>query len=135
MVISFKDHILEQKLQCPAATFNLHLNLKNRQHAIDDYGYGPLAPNEANVGFWKNKADMWNTSIEEAKKARCGNCAAFDVSDKMRDCISKGAPEGFDNVIEKADLGYCVLLEFKCAGDRTCDVWLTNGPLDNKDVA
>jgi hypothetical protein len=135
MVASFKMYVLEQKMQCPRATFDLHLNLKNRQHAIDDYGYGPLAPQEPNTEFWAKKAKMWNITAEQAKKAICGNCAAFDVSDKMRECINKGAPEGFENVTEKADLGYCVLLEFKCAGDRTCDAWLTNGPLDNKDVA
>lgn len=135
MVVSFKNYLLEQKLSCPAPTFDIHLNLKNRQHAIDEYGYGPLAPNEDNIEFWDKKAKMWKISIEEAQKAKCYNCAAFDISDKMINCINKGAPEGFDKVTEKAGLGYCVLFEFKCAGDRTCDAWLTNGPLDNKDVA
>ena len=69
----------------------------------------------------------------------CGNCAAFDISDKMRTCIEKGIKGDEENVdamatINKADLGYCNLLHFKCAGTRTCSLWLTNGPLDNKDL-
>ena len=36
--------------------------------------------------------------------------------------------------IEKADLGYCNIIHFKCAGSRSCSLWLTNGPLDNKDL-
>ena len=36
--------------------------------------------------------------------------------------------------INIADLGYCNILHFKCAGSRSCSVWLTNGPIDNKDL-
>jgi hypothetical protein len=28
-----------------------------------------------------------------------------------------------------ANLGFCEIFEFKCAGDRTCDAWLMNGPI------
>ena len=56
----------------------------------------------------------------------------------MRKCIEDGIKETPDGgamaTIEKADLGYCTLLHFKCAGTRTCDAWLTDGPLDNKDL-
>ena len=40
---------------CPPATQNIELNLKNRQKAIDEYGYGPLDPNEPNEEFWAKK--------------------------------------------------------------------------------
>jgi hypothetical protein len=30
---------------------------------------------------------------------------------------------------EAADLGYCNLLAFKCAGSRSCQLWLTGGPI------
>jgi hypothetical protein len=36
--------------------------------------------------------------------------------------------------IEKADLGYCNFLHFKCAGTRSCTAWVTGGALDNKDL-
>ena len=37
-----------------------------------------------------------------------------------------------DDVIEAANLGYCELLHFKCAGNRTCDAWLVGGPITDK---
>lgn len=131
---------MESVTGCPVATFDLHVNLKNRQTAIDEYGYGPLNPNEPSNDFWKKKADMWKVSIEYAKTARCENCAAFNVSDRMRKCIEQGARSknqpsvetGFDQTISQADLGYCNVLHFKCAGKRTCDAWLTNGPIEKE---
>ena len=32
-------------------------------------------------------------------------------------------------VQDAANLGYCQLFHFKCAGDRTCDAWLMGGPI------
>ena len=130
--------MLREEQACPVATYNLDVNLKNRQHAIDEYFYGPANPNEPG-DFWEQIADIWLIDVDTVKTMKCENCAAFDVSDKMRSCIEKGMvgkEEGVDGMatIEKADLGYCNVLHFKCAGSRTCALWLTNGPLDNKDL-
>jgi len=121
--------------KCPLPTQNIKLNLANRQKAINEYGYGPLNPNEPNEKFWQAKADMWKLdSIEEAKTSRCGNCAAFDITKKTINCIAKGIgnDQGSENpmdVIEAGDLGYCRFLKFKCASKRTCDAWVVGGPL------
>lgn len=124
--------------KCPAATQNIDLNLRNRQKAINEYGYGPLNPNEPNEKFWKAKMDMWKLdTVEEAKEALCGNCAAFDVTTKTLDCIAKGigndegSEDPFD-VIDAGKLGYCRFLKFKCAAARTCDAWVVGGPLTDK---
>ena len=37
--------------KCPLPTQNIELNLKNRQKAINEYGYGPLNPNQPNNKF------------------------------------------------------------------------------------
>lgn len=140
--MKFKTYLIEKVEQCPKATYDLATNLEHRQKAIDDYGYGPMNPGEPSKDFWKAKADMWGVSIEEAKTARCGNCAAFVITDDIRQCINKGRmdkddakeKDHFEATINKADLGYCNILHFKCAGERTCDAWLTGGPIDNKDV-
>ena len=127
--------VSEEKDKCSPATQDIGLNLKNRQKAIDEYGYGPLNPLEPNVKFWKNKADMWQLdSIDEAKKSLCGNCAAFDISKDSIACIEKGigTDSGSENphdVVEAGDLGYCRFLKFKCASLRTCDAWVVGGPI------
>jgi hypothetical protein len=124
--------------KCPAPTQNIELNLKNRQIAIEKYGYGPLNPNEPNKKFWEKKAEMWQLdSTEEAKKSLCGNCAAFDITKKTLNCIAKGigtdggSEDPFDE-IKAGKLGYCRFLKFKCAAARTCDAWVTGGPLTDK---
>ena len=127
-----KHLLIEATTSCPIATQDIQVNLKNRQKAIDEYGYGPADPSQPNKKFWKKKMDMWSVdSSEDLKKMVCGTCAAFDVTEKTLNCISKGIGEELDSydVIEAGDLGYCRFLKFKCAAKRTCDAWVTGGPL------
>jgi hypothetical protein len=125
---------LEAKTKCPAPTQDITLNLKNRQTAIDEYGYGPADASQENKKFWQKKMDMWNTdSADELKNMICGTCAAFDITKKTLDCIDKGiggeeTTDSYD-VIDAGQLGYCRFLKFKCAAKRTCDAWVTGGPL------
>jgi hypothetical protein len=119
---------------CPPATQDISLNLRNRQKAIDEYHYGPLNPNEPNDEYWQELADKWNTDdIKSVKQNRCGNCAAFDISPDMLDCIAQGigSEPGSDphDTIDAGDLGYCKFLKFKCAAKRTCDAWVEGGPV------
>jgi hypothetical protein len=119
---------------CPAATQSIDLNLKNRQKAIDEYHYGPLNPNEPNEEYWQELADKWNTDdVESVMNNRCGNCAAFDITSKMLDCIDKGigAQDDFD-IIEAGKLGFCRFLKFKCNALRTCSAWVEGGPITDK---
>jgi hypothetical protein len=155
----------EEEMKCPVATQDISVNLEHRQKGIDEYGYGPLNPNNPNIKFWKKKMEEWNLdSIEEAKSSRCNNCAAFNVTTKMLNCIEKGITAGETEVaveepvaeaaeatitepetddtegaekdawdtIEAGKLGYCTFLKFKCAGSRTCDAWVTGGPIKDK---
>ena len=131
--------VAEAAKKCPPATQDIGINLENRQKAIDEYGYGPLNPDLPNTKFWMKKVDEWNLdSMEEAQQSLCGNCAAFDVRQDTLDCIAQGidseSPEDAEGVIDAGDLGYCKFLKFKCASRRTCDAWVTGGPLQDKPV-
>jgi hypothetical protein len=131
------ESIDEADDKCPPATQDIALNLENRQKAINEYGYGPLNPDLPNTKFWMKKVDEWNLdSTEEAKQSLCGNCAAFDQRADTLDCIAQGigSDQGSeDPTIEAGDLGYCRFLKFKCASKRTCDAWVTGGPLVDKE--
>lgn len=122
---------------CPIATHDIDVNLKNRQKAIDKYHYGPANPDHAE-DYWKQAAQRWGIAEKTAKTMTCSNCAAFDVSDKMWDCITSGI-QGDDKAVDglatihRADLGYCNFLHFKCAGSRSCTAWVTGGAIDDKD--
>ena len=122
---------------CPRATHDIALNLKNRQKAIDEYHYGPANPLEPG-NYWKQAAKRWNSPEKTVKNMLCGNCAAFDASDSMRECIASGIESGEQDIdaaatINLSDLGYCNFLHFKCAGTRTCAAWVVGGPITEKD--
>ena len=115
---------------CPMPTLDITLNLKNRAKAITSAGYGPKNPKMPNPGFWAKKAEAWDVSEKDAKTSLCGNCAAFNVSDDIKECIAKGIGMDADpwGTIKLADLGYCEIFDFKCAASRTCDAWVVGGP-------
>lgn len=126
---------------CPVATTDARLNIKNRDLAIKNHGYGPMNPSEPNEKFWKGIADLWSLSGEEAKTSRCSNCAAFIQTPKMLSCIEShiGYEEDYPSeeelrqdqqeVREASDLGYCLSFGFKCAAKRVCRAWLYGGPI------
>ena len=119
--------------KCPTATIDIEENIKNRDWTIRNFGYGPLNPDAPDPGFWEKKADLWNSDIDTVMTARCGNCAAFDQTNKILDCMIKGINETEAanpwDVQDLANLGYCQLFKFKCAAARTCDAWLHGGPI------
>ena len=123
-------------MKCPKATYDLKENLEYRDRAFKDFGYGPANPNEEDDFFWRQRAQEWNTTADEAKTMRCGKCAAFIQTPEMMACIVKGIQGEESNeetyaaeVSDAADLGYCELLEFKCAAQRVCSAWLVGGPI------
>ncbi len=120
----------EDSSSCPIATQDITVNLKNRAKAITAAAYGPENPNLPNDKYWQKMADEWDVSVEDAKKSRCGNCAAFNVSQEMKDCIAQGIGNEADpwGTIELADLGFCSIFDFKCAANRTCRAWIVGGP-------
>jgi len=122
---------------CPPATQDIMINLENRNKAIKNVGYGPLNPDRPNVDFWEEKAKLWQTTADEAKTSRCANCAVFIKTPEMLDCIESGlnAEESRDawGSVNAGDLGYCEAFDFKCAAGRTCDAWVSGGPVTGKE--
>jgi hypothetical protein len=144
-----------KKQACPVATQDVKVNLENRKDAIDTAQYGPLDPNLPNDLYWQERAEEFNTTPDEAKKSRCGNCAAFDVTSEIKDCIASGIgkeerPYRYDgqeprghaipsykqqdpfDVIDAGELGYCRVFKFKCAAARTCSAWIGGGPITDE---
>ena len=115
---------------CPRPTHDIAMNLANRQTAIRVAAYGPANPSLPNDAYWRGLAATWGISASEARTMRCGNCAAFDVTPRMRQCIADGLGGGRDPeaVIDAGELGYCHAFKFKCAAKRTCSAWIVGGP-------
>jgi len=120
---------------CPPATSDIGINLANRKKAIKVANYGPLNPQEPNDEYWKERGSVWSVTPEEAKNSLCGNCAMFSITTKIQQCIADGIASGGSgqtdawDAIDIAELGYCEAFDFKCAASRTCDAWVTGGPI------
>ena len=127
---AMKQMMSKTSTKCPLPTQDVTLNLKNRAKAITAAAYGPENPDLPNTAYWKRMADEWDVSIADAKQSRCGNCAAFNVQDEIKECIAKGIGMEADpwGTIELADLGYCEIFDFKCAANRSCRAWIVGGP-------
>ena len=127
---------LEGKVkECPAPTQNVGLNTANRDRAIqaDFIKYGPLNVEEPG-DYWIQIAKKWNTSVKAAKKSRCSNCVAFDVSSRM---VEKCIPAIASEPVEDKDgiLGYCWMHHFKCHSARACNTWAAGGPINRDEVS
>jgi len=125
---SFYDEIekmaAKANQQCPFATYNIERNTKNRNATRENHMYGPLNPKEPG-DYWKRLAKKWKASEKAAKKSTCGNCVAFDISPRMKECMPG---EVSDN--NAGELGYCWMHHFKCASLRSCDTWAVGGPIN-----
>lgn len=124
--------------KCPVATRDITINMQNRGRAIDKADYGPMNPREPNDRYWQKMAAQWDVPAEEAKTMRCGNCAAFNQTTKMLDCIKQGlGGEGQADdpmaTVEAGNLGFCEIFDFKCAAERTCSAWIVGGPITDED--
>jgi len=113
------------------AITDLDLNTLNRNQTIKEYRYGPLNPDDekGSAKFWEDKAEMWDTTVEAAKTSRCANCGAFDQKKATLAKIEKAIGDDGKTIAKNANLGFCEFFWFKCAGARTCDAWVSGGPI------
>ena len=130
-----REAIEENAKACPAPTQNVGLNTANRDRAIqaDFIKYGPLNVEEPG-DYWEQIAKKWNTSVEAAKKSRCSNCVAFDISPRM---IEKCIPALISEPVEDefGILGYCWMHHFKFHSARACNTWAAGGPINEDKVS
>ena len=87
-------------MDCPEASMNPQLDASNKQASISD----------ASVSY----TDVGGTS-EQA----CGNCNAFDVSQRMQQCIQ-------DSTSQR---GYCWTNSFVCSAAGICNKWKFGGAI------
>lgn len=115
-------------LVCPSAVKDIELNTKNRDSTIKKFMYGPLNIDEPG-DYWQKVAKKWKTTEKAAKKSLCGNCVAFDISPRMKECMPGEVSD------KDGELGYCWMHHFKCHSARTCTTWATGGPIKENSVS
>ena len=98
----------EEEFVCPLSTQDADLNDKNREYAIQEYGYGP--------------------SKGGRTKEMCGTCGYYNIRSKMLDCIENGI-----GMNEGDEVGYCTNLNFICMAENVCNAWEEGGPMTDFD--
>lgn len=124
------DVIATESSGCPPATQDVIQNTSNRDAAIQqaEVQYGPLNVNVPG-DFWQELADHWDTTQEAALQSRCANCAAFDISQRMKSCMPGDLSDA------DGELGYCWMHHFKCHSARSCRTWAAGGPITQDEVS
>jgi hypothetical protein len=92
----------EEGVSCPVPTQDSDVNEMNKEKAVETANY-------------RDPSDSGAFRLSEV----CGNCAAYNQTEAMLECIGD----------ESGDLGYCQLLKFVCAAGHTCDKWAEGGPI------
>ena len=92
----------EDGLNCPLATKDSDLNNKNREEAIE-------------VADYRDPSESGAFRLSDV----CGNCAAYNQTEQILDCIGD----------DSGQVGYCQLLKFCCSAEYTCDKWVEGGPI------
>ena len=118
------------KVSCPKPAKDIKLNTKNRNKAVKDklIQYGPLNVDKPG-NFWKQIAKFWKTDVDAVQSSLCGNCGAFDVSPRMKECMPGELSD------KDGELGYCWMHDFKCHSARTCRTWVKGGPIKYDDIS
>ena len=150
IVAAFGGYVLYELLggekgDCPPPTQSVALNTKNRESAIQNHDYGPPNPSKPSRWYWKDYAKKWlkgrnptEGQIKEFQGMRCWNCAAFDISPRMGEClppVNESAKYDLQGLKPNAVFGFCWMHHFKCRSDRTCYTWAGGGPITSNTVS
>lgn len=116
---------------CPIETQDIAVNLRNRQKAINVANYGPPDPNNPG-NYWEGKAARMRATVDQVLEMKCGNCAFFNVTTPIIQCIEQGIGADAAEVVAIGKFGLCEAFDFKCAAARTCDAWVVGGPITDE---
>ncbi len=102
-----KRLLSEAEMECPKSTKDNELNDTNKKKIEKTHQYG------------------LPTEKAKEKNQNCGNCVAFDISSRMKKCMSDNSGE----------IGYCWMHHFMCSGKKWCDTWVEGGPITKDSVS
>lgn len=121
-------------MECPSATIDGQVNLKNHLYTIRVARLGPPNPNDSSDAFWADKARRWGVGIDEARSRLCSNCGHYIFTDQIKECMAQHDNITPDMVgpgwVDTNDSGgWCNLYNITCTAHRTCVDWEPGGPI------
>ena len=96
-------------------------NKKTRDTLVETQMLGPVKVDAPNTEYWRELANLWRTSPDQAKRRLCANCEYFNDSPEMIEAMEVIPQDEFD--ADGGGRGYCHKFEFACHHLRTCKAW------------
>lgn len=121
-------------MECPLATIDGQVNLRNHLRTIRVAGLGPKDPSSPSDEFWADKAKRWDVGTVEARSRLCSNCGHYLFTEQIQECMAQHDNITPDQVgpgwVDTNDSGgWCTLYDITCTAHRTCVDWEPGGPV------
>jgi hypothetical protein len=96
-------------------------NKKTRDTLVETQMLGPVKVDAPNTEYWRELANVWRTSPDQAKRRLCANCEYFDDQPETLEAMEVVPEDEFD--ADGGGRGYCHKFEFICHNKRVCVKW------------
>jgi len=96
-------------------------NKKTRDTLVETQMLGPVKVDAPNSEYWRELANVWRTSPDQAKRRLCANCEYFDDAPETLEAMEVVPQDEFDK--DGGGRGYCNKFLFVCHHQRTCRAW------------
>ena len=96
-------------------------NKKTRDTLVETQMLGPIKVDAPNGEYWRDLANAWRTSPDQAKRRLCANCEYFDDQPDTLEAMEVVPEDEFDK--DGGGRGYCNKYNFICHTLRTCRQW------------
>jgi hypothetical protein len=96
-------------------------NEKTRTTLMATQMLGPEKTALPNGEYWRELANIWRTSPDQAKRQLCSNCEYFDDQPETIEAMDVVPQDEFDK--DGGGRGYCHKFEFICHNLRVCKSW------------
>lgn len=96
-------------------------NKKTRDTLVETQMLGPVKVDAPNSEYWRELANLWRTSPDQAKRRLCANCEYFDDAPETLEAMEVVPQDEFD--ADGGGRGYCHKFEFICHNLRVCKSW------------
>lgn len=126
---------LDATKKCPEEASDPALNNEKRGEATKKAMYGPANPELENDEYWEEYAKHapGEPNPEEARTMICGNCAFFNVTKRILECLEDSVADEPVEQFNAGMFGYCEKWDFYCREERSCLSWASGGPIKDKE--
>ena len=123
---------------CPIPMTDKSINIANHLECVAEANLGPASVTNPGT-FWLERADRLGITEQVSRTQTCANCAFYVNTPAIKSCFTNNMAAGniplatevdptWENVSNPA--GYCVKWDITCTPTRTCDTWVTGGPIE-----